>query len=79
MNQSLYIIHQLNNWRSKIGDKNILGLPIEYQQMPEYFDAYDMSEHTDASINFKFSYFGKENGPRIYKAKIAHSITMGNF
>jgi ubiquinone/menaquinone biosynthesis C-methylase UbiE len=25
-----------------------LGLPLEYQQMPEYFDAHNVSEETDA-------------------------------
>lgn len=24
-----------------------LGLPIEYQQMPEYFDAHNISEQTE--------------------------------
>lgn len=27
---------------------NNLGLPLEYQQMPEYFDAHNVSEETDA-------------------------------
>ena len=27
---------------------NDLGLPLEYQQMPEYFDAHNVSEETDA-------------------------------
>jgi len=30
---------------SKVHD---LGLPLEYQQMPEYFDAHNISEQTDA-------------------------------
>ncbi|HCU6011404.1 TPA: hypothetical protein OUZ74_000276 [Legionella pneumophila] len=25
-----------------------LGLPLEYQQMPEYFDAHNISEQTEA-------------------------------
>lgn len=29
-------------------DKHKLGLPLEYQQMPEYFDAHNVSEETEA-------------------------------
>ncbi|MDA0782450.1 MAG: class I SAM-dependent methyltransferase [Proteobacteria bacterium] len=29
-------------------EKTNLGLPLEYQQMPEYFDAHNVSEETDA-------------------------------
>lgn len=28
-------------------NKNTLGLPIEYQQMPEYFDAHNINEQTE--------------------------------
>jgi ubiquinone/menaquinone biosynthesis C-methylase UbiE len=28
--------------------KHKLGLPLEYQQMPEYFDAHNISEQTEA-------------------------------
>lgn len=31
-----------------MNDKHKLGLPLEYQQMPEYFDAHNVSEETDA-------------------------------
>jgi hypothetical protein len=27
-----------------------LGLPLEYQQMPEYFDAHNVSEETNAKV-----------------------------
>jgi SAM-dependent methyltransferase len=30
-----------------MNDKHKLGLPLEYQQMPEYFDAHNVSEETD--------------------------------
>lgn len=29
-------------------EKHILGLPIEYQQLPEYFDAHNVNEQTEA-------------------------------
>jgi ubiquinone/menaquinone biosynthesis C-methylase UbiE len=32
----------------KMNDKHNLGLPFEYQQMPEYFDAHNVSEATEA-------------------------------
>lgn len=31
-----------------MNDKHKLGLPLEYQQMPEYFDAHNVSEETKA-------------------------------
>ncbi len=31
-----------------MNDKHKLGLPLEYQQMPEYFDAHNVSEETEA-------------------------------
>ena len=31
-----------------MNDKHKLGLPLEYQQMPEYFDAHNVSTETDA-------------------------------
>lgn len=31
-----------------MNNKNKLGLPLEYQQMPEYFDAHNVSAETDA-------------------------------
>lgn len=30
-----------------MNDKHKLGLPLEYQQMPEYFDAHNVSEETE--------------------------------
>ena len=33
-------------------DKHKLGLPFEYQQMPEYFDAHNVSEETEAKNAF---------------------------
>jgi len=27
--------------------EHTLGLPLEYQQMPEYFDAHNISEQTE--------------------------------
>jgi SAM-dependent methyltransferase len=32
----------------QMNDKHKLGLPFEYQQMPEYFDAHNVSEETQA-------------------------------
>lgn len=32
----------------KMNNKHKLGLPLEYQQMPEYFDAHNVSEETEA-------------------------------
>lgn len=31
-----------------MNDKNTLGLPFEYQKMPEYFDAHNVSSETEA-------------------------------
>ena len=31
-----------------MNDKHKLGLPLEYQQMPEYFDAHNVNEETVA-------------------------------
>jgi ubiquinone/menaquinone biosynthesis C-methylase UbiE len=35
-------------WKIKMNDKNKLGLPFEYQQMPEYFDAHNVGADTEA-------------------------------
>lgn len=35
-----------------MNDKHTLGLPFEYQQMPEYFDAHNVSEETEAKNAF---------------------------
>ncbi|EKD69901.1 MAG: hypothetical protein ACD_46C00707G0003 [uncultured bacterium] len=35
-----------------MNDKNKLGLPFEYQQMPEYFDAHNVSKETEAKNAF---------------------------
>jgi SAM-dependent methyltransferase len=35
-----------------MNDKHNLGLPLEYQQMPEYFDAHNVSEDTEAKNAF---------------------------
>lgn len=35
-----------------MNDKDKLGLPLEYQQMPEYFDAHNVSEDTKAKNAF---------------------------
>ena len=32
-----------------MNNKHKLGLPLEYQQIPEYFDAHNLSAETEAN------------------------------
>ena len=39
-----------------MNDKHELGLPLEYQQMPEYFDAHNVGADTEPKNNCQSIY-----------------------
>lgn len=61
-----------------VNNKNILlGLPIEYKKLPEYFDAHNISDDTDTK-NSVIEKFKNEFTLQIYTAKELQNMLIEN-